>query len=103
MAANSVSILIELAAHLPFPVPAAPGLVERYLHALNYAPGMGELRLEDWNELRVALENYPPADYDAGLRQLVLRVLQHQLAEWEGLGEPDSHENWAAAEFGGEE
>lgn len=86
MAANSVTILLQAAEVHQWEEADR----KMYLHALDYAPGMDEVRLRQWEELRDIIEDGDPDD----IHRQILRTLHTQLGEWLRRGEPRSHEVW---------
>lgn len=95
MAATSVTILSEMF-HEFLQQPVSEGLVEKYLHALDYAPGMDELSLNDWLELNGALESDFTGQDIAAMAHTILAT---QAEKWTGLGEPACHEDWVKAKW----
>jgi hypothetical protein len=68
--------------------------------AMDYAPGMDELDLEDWRRLRDALEQREAGGIDGfELEQIVMEVLATQAKEWLELGKPLCHTDWLQKKY----
>ena len=100
MAAHSVNILLELVEDC---CRITPEIAGRYLHALGFAPGMDELELGAWQKLNELLLEVQENDHVMRhhLRKVVVSILGKQIAKWEKLGWPESHEDWVKARYGG--
>jgi hypothetical protein len=97
MAANSVTILTEMASDFRCGFMVTPEKLEHYYHAMSFAPGMDEFESYDtWTELYEAqLGDYDPLD----LYELILVALVEQFNAWLDLGRPLSHEEWVRAKY----
>ena len=63
--------------------------------AMDYAPGMDELDLDDWRNLRDALDQREEGTIDwSELEKIVMEVLATQATEWVKLGKPLGHSDW---------
>jgi len=90
MAAHSLRILMELGGEKELTDPVR----SKYIHALEYAPGMDLLGLTHWAKLHDALE-----DSDIGIfevKDLVMEILAYQGAQWLALDKPKDTEEWRA-------
>ena len=92
MAAHSLRILSEMFGKM---------LTEEnrrmYLTALDYAPGMGELELDDWRKIEDALENTSVGTFD--FEDILLDAIATQAVEWVRLGKPRAHFEWVNKKY----
>jgi hypothetical protein len=106
MAAHSIRILIEMYNELPARAEQVEPYVERYRHALDYAPGMGELYYDGYAMLRrtlATLEEWSGAEGASKIMSLemrdkaqttILTALYVQMMKWKAYSRPTNHEEW---------
>jgi hypothetical protein len=95
MAAHSVRILEELRIKVEPERKRIQEFVNTYKHALDYAPGAGELDIDRWTQLHWYLDNLDKAII--GLEDAARHAYLVQTQTWEELGQPRNHEAWVDA------